>query len=96
VPIRFAKSGVTAEWSHGKGNLLELAEAAGLAPVFGCRSGIFGTCATRITSGAVGYIEEPLAPCGEGQVLLCCPVPVAAATQGGGQSRPGARPVGGR
>jgi uncharacterized protein len=84
VPIRFAKSGVTAEWSRDKGSLLELAEAVGLAPVFGCRSGICGTCATRITSGAVDYIEEPLAPRGEGQVLLCCSVP---ATRGG--SNPG-------
>jgi hypothetical protein len=95
VPIRFAKSGVTAEWSHDKGSLLELAEAVGLAPVFGCRSGIFGTCATRITSGAVEYIEESLAPCGEGQVLLCCSAPLPRPPMGG-QSRPGARPVGGR
>jgi ferredoxin-NADP reductase len=79
VPIRFAKSGITAEWSRDKGSLLEFAEAVGLAPVFGCRSGICGTCATRITSGAVDYIEEPLAPRGEGQVLLCCSVPAAAA-----------------
>jgi ferredoxin len=82
VPIRFAKSGVTAEWSCDKGSLLELAEAVGLAPVFGCRSGICGTCATGITSGAVDYIEEPLAPRGEGQVLLCCSVPAAAGMPG--------------
>jgi uncharacterized protein len=84
VPVRFAKSGVTVQWSRDSGSLLELAEAVGLAPVFGCRSGICGTCATRITSGAVDYIEEPLAPRGEGQVLLCCSVP---ATRGG--SNPG-------
>jgi ferredoxin-NADP reductase len=83
VPIRFAKSGVTAEWSRDKGSLLELAEAAGLAPVFGCRSGICGTCATRISSGAVEYVEEPLVPRSEGQVLLCCSVPAAAVTHGG-------------
>jgi len=82
VPIRFAKSGVTAEWSRDKGSLLELAEAVGLAPVFGCRSGICGTCATRIISGAVEYIEEPLAPRGDGQVLLCCSVPVVTGTPG--------------
>ena len=56
--------------------------AVGLAPVFGCRSGICGTCATRINSGAVDYIEEPLAPRGEGQVVLCCSVPAAAGTPG--------------
>jgi ferredoxin-NADP reductase/phenylpropionate dioxygenase-like ring-hydroxylating dioxygenase large terminal subunit len=82
VPVRFAKSAVTAEWSRDKGTLLELAEMVGLAPVFGCRSGICGTCATRISSGAVDYVEEPLAPRGEGQVLLCCSVPAAAAPGG--------------
>ena len=46
------------------------------------RSGICGTCATRINSGAVDYIEEPLAPRGKGQVLLCCSVPAAAGTPG--------------
>ncbi len=84
VPIRFAKSAVSAEWSHDKGTLLELAEAVGLAPVFGCRSGICGTCATRITSGAVEYIEEPLAPRADGHVLLCCSVPASEAATSGG------------
>ena len=83
IPIRFAKSAVTAEWSRDKGTLLELAESVGLAPVFGCRSGICGTCATRITSGAVDYVEEPLAPRGEGQVLLCCSVPAGTTDQAG-------------
>jgi len=65
-------------------SLLELAEAIGLAPVFGCRSGICGTCATRITSGAVEYVEEPLATRGEGQVLLCCSIPAGAGVAAGG------------
>jgi hypothetical protein len=43
VPVRFAKSAVTVEWTREKGALLELAEKVGLAPVFGCRSGICGT-----------------------------------------------------
>jgi len=84
VPVRFAKSAVTADWSRDKGTLLELAEAIGLAPVFGCRSGICGTCATRITSAAVEYVEEPLATRGEGQVLLCCSVPAGAGVAAGG------------
>ncbi|HJU17106.1 MAG TPA: SRPBCC family protein [Stellaceae bacterium] len=75
VAVRFARSAITAEWSRDKGTLLELAEAQGLSPAFGCRSGICGTCATRITGGAVEYIEEPLAPRAEGQVLLCCSIP---------------------
>jgi uncharacterized protein len=82
VPVRFAQSAVTAQWSRERGTLLELAESIGLAPVFGCRSGICGTCATRITGGAVDYVEEPLAPRAEGQVLLCCSVPRGGAASG--------------
>jgi ferredoxin len=55
--------------------LLEFAEAIGVAPKFGCRSGICGTCTTRILSGAVDYIEDPVAPRGPGEILLCCSVP---------------------
>jgi len=63
---------LSSERSRDKGTLLELAKAVGLAPVFGCRSGICGTCTARVISGAVDYVEEPLAPRGEGQVLICC------------------------
>lgn len=73
--VRFAKSALDATWSREKGTLLELAEAAGLALAFGCRSGICGTCKTKISSGAVDYLEEPLAGCGAGEVLLCCSAP---------------------
>jgi ferredoxin-NADP reductase/phenylpropionate dioxygenase-like ring-hydroxylating dioxygenase large terminal subunit len=80
--VRFAKSGVSAEWTRNSGTLLELAETVGLAPVFGCRSGICGTCATRIIGGAVVHVQEPIAPHSEGQVLLCCSVPASEATPG--------------
>jgi ferredoxin-NADP reductase/phenylpropionate dioxygenase-like ring-hydroxylating dioxygenase large terminal subunit len=73
--VRFAKSAITAEWSRDKGTLLEFAEAQGLAPAFGCRSGICGTCATYIAGGSVEYVEEPLAPRAAGQILLCCSIP---------------------
>jgi hypothetical protein len=75
VRVRFAASQVEAEWSPEKGTLLDLAEAAGLAPDFGCRSGICGTCAIRITCGAVDYVETPVGPRGEGEVLICCATP---------------------
>jgi uncharacterized protein len=75
VRVRFAKSGMTAEWSRDKGTLLELAESAGLTPNFGCRSGICGTCITRIAGGAVDYLEEPVAQRGPGEILICCSVP---------------------
>jgi ferredoxin-NADP reductase/phenylpropionate dioxygenase-like ring-hydroxylating dioxygenase large terminal subunit len=75
VRVRFSKSGATAEWSRDKGTLLELAESIGLAPKFGCRSGICGTCITRISNGEVDYLEEPVAVRGPGEVLLCCSIP---------------------
>lgn len=81
VQVSFAKSGVDAEWTRDKGTLLEFAEGLGLAPAFACRSGICGTCTTRITAGGVHYIEEPIAPRGSGEVLLCCSIPRAGAGQ---------------
>ena len=75
VPVRFVRADVTAEWSREHGTLLEFAESLGLAPQFNCRSGICGTCTTRILSGAVDYLEDPVAPRGAGELLLCCSVP---------------------
>ena len=75
VFVKFSRSGVETEWSREDGTLLELAEEVGLAPAFGCRSGICGTCKTPILHGAVDYLEEPLADRGEGNILLCCSVP---------------------
>lgn len=43
VSVRFAASNVGAEWSPERGPLLELADAAGLSPSFGCRTGICGS-----------------------------------------------------
>ncbi|MBV9503109.1 MAG: 2Fe-2S iron-sulfur cluster binding domain-containing protein, partial [Acidobacteriaceae bacterium] len=73
--VRFAKSMIDGTWSPDKGTLLEFAEELGLAPAFGCRSGICGTCRTRLESGGVRYLEEPLADRAEGEILLCCSVP---------------------
>jgi len=73
--VRFARSETDAPWSRAKGTLLELAEESGLAPAFGCRSGICGTCKTKILAGAVDYLEEPLAPRAHDEVLSCCSVP---------------------
>ena len=75
VDVCFATSNVDVEWSPDKGTLLDLAEAMGLDPAFSCRSGICGTCATHLKSGAVDYIEEPSAPHGDDEVLICCSTP---------------------
>ena len=75
VPVKFPRSGIEALWQPGSGTLLEFAEESGLAPAFGCRSGICASCKTRILSGAVDYLEEPLAPRAHDEVLLCCSIP---------------------
>ncbi len=75
VNVSFSKSGVDVEWSPDKGTLLELAEAAGLDAAFSCRSGICGTCATRLQCGAVDYVEEATGPHSDDEVLICCSTP---------------------
>lgn len=75
VTVTFADSGVEELWSPDKGTLLDLAEAAGLNPAFSCRSGVCGTCATQIKCGTVDYIEEPIAPHADDEVLICCATP---------------------
>jgi ferredoxin-NADP reductase/phenylpropionate dioxygenase-like ring-hydroxylating dioxygenase large terminal subunit len=86
--VRFAASGVEVVWQPEDGTLLELAEAAGIAAPFGCRSGICGTCRTALTHGAVDYLEEPLAARAGDEVLLCCAVPRRARAAGPQRGEP--------
>jgi ferredoxin-NADP reductase/phenylpropionate dioxygenase-like ring-hydroxylating dioxygenase large terminal subunit len=88
VRVRFMRSAAEATWQSGNGTLLEFAEESGLAPAFGCRSGICGSCKTRIIGGNVDYREEPLAPRAHDEVLLCCSVPRSAAGQGANGATP--------
>jgi len=53
----FSTSGVTAI-ANGSTPLLEVAEAAGLAPLHGCRMGICHTCSTRLESGCVRDLRD--------------------------------------
>ncbi|MEM9301152.1 MAG: pyridoxamine 5'-phosphate oxidase family protein [Pseudomonadota bacterium] len=77
VKVRFARSGVDAEWQPDSGTLLDLAEAQGIDAPFSCRSGICGACATRATCGSVDYVEEPTADAADDEVLVCCSTPRA-------------------
>ena len=67
--ITFARSGIAVP---SVGTVLETAEAAGLAPAFGCRRGICGTCTATKSSGVVRSTvtgdrsaadAEPIRPC---------------------------------
>jgi uncharacterized protein len=75
--VSFTRTGDAAEWTPDRGTLLEFAEGKGLSPPFSCRAGHCGSCATRMTAGAVTYAEPTAWRPAEGEVLLCCAVPAA-------------------
>ncbi|MBB4613007.1 2Fe-2S iron-sulfur cluster-binding protein [Novosphingobium taihuense] len=75
VPVLFTTSLKEARWKPGDGSLLELAEARGLKPEFGCRSGSCGSCKVKLTAGSVAYPRAPSAEVASDEVLLCCAVP---------------------
>jgi uncharacterized protein len=79
--VSFTRTGEVAEWTPERGTLLEFAEGKGLSPPFSCRAGHCGSCATRMTAGAVTYAEPTAWRPAEDEVLLCCAVPAA----GGGE-----------
>ena len=75
VTVEFRGAGRKAIWQPGAGSLLDLAEAARLTPVYGCRVGVCGACATPVLAGEVAYPVPPSAATPPGQALLCCAVP---------------------
>ena len=88
VKVCFTRSGIETLWSPDKGTLLEMAEASGLSPGYSCRTGICGTCATQIKCGSVDYLDEPIGPHEDNEVLICCSTPrSASADQGCGEDR---------
>ncbi|WP_434115365.1 pyridoxamine 5'-phosphate oxidase family protein [Paraburkholderia caffeinilytica] len=85
IPVTFARSQRTVHWLPKDGTLLEFAEACGIAAQSSCRSGMCGTCSTRVLNGRVAYEETTDAPVEAGHALICMGRPVAddaAATQG--------------
>jgi ferredoxin-NADP reductase/predicted pyridoxine 5'-phosphate oxidase superfamily flavin-nucleotide-binding protein len=77
VIIRNAKGEVQTEqqWTKNEGSLLEFAEAHGIHPQFGCRSGACGSCAATLNKGNIVYQQETSARLSEGSILLCCAKP---------------------
>jgi MOSC domain-containing protein YiiM/ferredoxin-NADP reductase len=72
--VSFARSRMDTVWTPGSGTLLNLAEAAGVSPVFGCRAGSCGLCRIAISDGSVSYVE-PIDEPEAGYVLPCCAIP---------------------
>lgn len=73
--VDYSETGLEAAWSPEDGTLLEHAEVQGLSPVFGCRNGQCGACATELLSGSVTYRTQPTAEPDDDYVLICCAVP---------------------
>jgi uncharacterized protein len=79
VRVDLAKSGKVLRWRPSDGSLLDTVERAGVAVLSSCRSGVCGTCATRLLKGAVEYPEPPAHEIAEGEALICVARPRAGA-----------------
>ncbi len=89
VAVTFAKSSKTVMWRPEQGSLLDLAEQAGVAPLSSCRSGVCGTCATRVIQGKVNYVEPPAHAVEVGEALICVARPRAGPHLDGSLDREG-------
>ncbi len=78
--IHFTESKLEQAWSKGDGTLLEFAQARGLTPEFGCRSGQCGSCKTKLSEGQVSYQQEISVDLDADEILLCCAMPAASLT----------------
>lgn len=70
--VAFNRSGKTANWDEGAGDLWNFAKAAGVDIASGCLKGSCGTCITAIISGEVEYDSPPDFECEDGSCLVCC------------------------
>ncbi|MFM0738129.1 pyridoxamine 5'-phosphate oxidase family protein [Paraburkholderia xenovorans] len=71
VAVTFARSQRTVQWLPKDGTLLDFAEACGIDAPSSCRSGMCGTCSTRVSSGTIAYdgpVEADIQP---GHALIC-------------------------
>ena len=81
MPVVFRRSARDAAWTPADGTLLEFAEGQGVAVPSECRSGSCGTCATRVLSGAVDYVQSHDAAIEPGCALLCVARPAEGAAE---------------
>lgn len=75
LSVQFKKSGRTLQWTGQHANLLEFAEANGIAIPCGCRAGSCGTCQVAVFSGEVAYREKSDFETTPGTRLTCIGTP---------------------
>lgn len=73
--VKFSQSNQLAKWTPTKGSLLDFAEEQGIAVNSSCRSGVCGTCQTKLSKGKVNYTTEPVFEIEAGSCLLCISTP---------------------
>ncbi|WP_031361513.1 pyridoxamine 5'-phosphate oxidase family protein [Caballeronia sordidicola] len=73
--VVFMRTHRDAQWSPEDGSLLDFAEANGVSAASNCRSGVCGTCATRVLSGDVTYPAPCEAEIPAGHALICSAIP---------------------
>ena len=71
VAVTFARSQRISHWLPKNGTLLEFAEACGIDAPSSCRSGICGTCSTRVLRGSVAYDDPTEADIAPDHALIC-------------------------
>lgn len=62
-------------FTEQQGSLLQALETKKIKLFSECRNGFCGACKTRIISGKVRYLSEPLAKLNQDECLPCCCVP---------------------
>ncbi len=75
--VCFDQAGRSEVWRAADGSLLDLAEKQGLALPAGCRAGVCGQCRQKLVMGEVAYLSSLEADLDDGDVLLCCAVPIS-------------------
>lgn len=79
IQVEFKTSGKTAPWQDRHKALLDMTEANDIKIETDCRSGICGTCKTRLLSGKVGMeVEDGLDEddIEQNMVLPCVATPI--------------------
>jgi MOSC domain-containing protein YiiM/ferredoxin-NADP reductase len=75
--VSFARSGIAAHWkASAYQSILELAEACDVPVRWSCRTGVCHNCESGLVSGAVAYGPLPLEKPADGNLLVCCSVPI--------------------